>query len=125
MLARWLLHIAPADSVDVHLLLLKIPYLPLDVAKGFTAAGARISYMQLLAAVNSQVQGVEAWVQAQQQPGILTDIPNTVFAVCCGVDWVSAACFLRLAETSYVLTCCCCHAVDGSWLFAAQHVRCD
>jgi hypothetical protein len=58
-------------------------------------AGVRITYAQLLAASRSMVAGVEVWVQAQQQLGVQTDIPEWAVAVCC-VDVVSLFIFDRL-----------------------------
>jgi hypothetical protein len=80
---------APALAVDVIERLLHLPSVPLDTAKQLVAAGVRISYAQLLEAARTKVAGVEVWVQAQHDLGILTDIPDPALLVCCGDDWVS------------------------------------
>jgi hypothetical protein len=37
------------------------------------------------------VAGVEVWVQAQEQQGVVTDIPTTAVAICCGGELVSSS----------------------------------
>jgi hypothetical protein len=82
---------APDAAADVTDRLLNLPAVPLDMAKRLISAGLRITYVQLLAAANSMVAGVEVWVQAQQQLGVQTDIPAAAVAICCDGDWVSGA----------------------------------
>jgi hypothetical protein len=68
-----------------------LPAVQLKWALQLVAAGARISYAQLLAAAHSMVPGVKVWVQAQQQLELETDIPAAAVSVCCGsIAWVSA-----------------------------------
>jgi hypothetical protein len=62
--------------------LFSIPEVPLDKAKQLVAAGVRITYAQLLAAVDSAVAGLEVWVLAQQELGIETDIPAAAATIC-------------------------------------------
>jgi hypothetical protein len=56
----------------------------------------RISYAQLLDAVNSMVPGVEVWVQAQRELGIRTDIARAAVAICCSRHDCSVGCAGRL-----------------------------
>jgi hypothetical protein len=90
-LSAQLLQKAPTAAAEVTSRLLKQPTVRLDVARRLVAAGMRISYAQLLAAANSQVQGVEVWVQAQQQLRIQSDIPAAAVTICCSNHWVSVA----------------------------------
>jgi hypothetical protein len=86
----WLLRAVPAAATaGVSGRLANTPLVPLDLAKQLLAVGVRISYAQLLAAAHSMVAGVEVWVQAQQQLGVLSDIPATAEMICCSQDWVS------------------------------------
>jgi hypothetical protein len=89
-LGALLLRKAPHAAADVTKRLLKLPSVPLDVVKQLITAGVRVSYAQLLAAADSMVAGVEVWVQAQQQLGIQTDIPEDAAVVCCSNESVSA-----------------------------------
>jgi hypothetical protein len=75
-------------SADVLQRLLHLPHVPMQQAMPLVAAGVRISYQQLLAAARRMVTGVEVWVQAQQQLGIVSDLPAAAVAICCGQDWV-------------------------------------
>jgi hypothetical protein len=81
----WLLLTAPAVAAVTPTadLLLRIPSMPKRWVLQLVAAGVRITYSQLLAAARSMVAGVEVWVQAQQQLGVQTDIPEVAVAVCC------------------------------------------
>jgi hypothetical protein len=81
----WLLLTAPAVAAVTPIadLLLRIPSVSTGWALQLVAAGVRITYAQLLAAARSMVAGVEVWVQAQQQLGVQTDIPDGAVAVCC------------------------------------------
>jgi hypothetical protein len=86
----WLLHAVPtAATPSAFNQLLRTPLVPLGLAKQLVAAGMRISYAQLLTAARSRVPGVEAWVQAQQQLAMQSDIPAAAVAICCNEDWVS------------------------------------
>jgi hypothetical protein len=88
--AVWLLHAVPAAAtVSVSNRLVYTPLLPLELAKQLVEAGVCVSYAQLLAAAHSMVAGVEVWVDAQQQLGVQSDIPETAVLVCCGYCWVS------------------------------------
>jgi hypothetical protein len=82
----WLLHVTPqaATATTAAEQLLRLPGVPLGVAKQFVEAGMRISFAQLQAAANSMVSGVEVWMAAQQQLGVVTDIPTAVVEFCCG-----------------------------------------
>jgi hypothetical protein len=71
--------------------ILALPSVPLSIAKQLVLAGMRISHAQLLAAANNMVEGVEVWVQGQQQLSITSDISHVAVAICCGHDWVSGA----------------------------------
>jgi hypothetical protein len=76
-LAAVLLRARPATATAVAETMLRFPSVPLCTAKQWVdmvAAGMRVTYAQLLAAAHSMVAGVEVWVQAQQQQGIVTDI---------------------------------------------------
>jgi hypothetical protein len=88
----WMLQAAPAvaaaDSTAQQLI--DISYAPHEWVLQLTAAGVRITYAQLLAAAHSMVAGVEAWVQAQQQLGIETDIPAAAKQICCCSKSVSS-----------------------------------
>jgi hypothetical protein len=81
----WLLRITPEAAMTAtaaqHLLCL--PSVPLHLAKEFVKAGVRINFKQLQAAAHEMVAGVEVWVQAQQQLGVVTDIPMAAVALCC------------------------------------------
>jgi hypothetical protein len=80
----WLLKVAPtaAKAAGVLESLVQLPSVPLGWAVDLVSAGVRISYAQLLDAVNSMVKGVEVWVQAQQQLGVGTDIPLAAVTIC-------------------------------------------
>uniref|UniRef100_A0A383VW73 Uncharacterized protein n=1 Tax=Tetradesmus obliquus TaxID=3088 RepID=A0A383VW73_TETOB len=65
---------AAADGVAERAL--QIPAVPLHWAQQLLAAGMTVSYAQLLHAAHSMVAGVEVWVQAQQEPGLQSDIPQ-------------------------------------------------
>jgi hypothetical protein len=84
--AAWLLHVAPkaATAATTAEQLLRLPSVPLGVAKQFVKAGLRVSFAQLQAAANSMVSGVEVWMAAQQQLGVVTDVPTAVVEFCCG-----------------------------------------
>ncbi|KAF6235187.1 hypothetical protein COO60DRAFT_506079 [Scenedesmus sp. NREL 46B-D3] len=84
----WLLHTAPAIKTipGIAERLRQTPAVPLGCVLSLVAAGVRISLSQLLAAANSMVAGVEVWVQAQQQLGVQTDIPETAISICCDGD---------------------------------------
>jgi hypothetical protein len=88
-LAALLLRTTPATQAAVTKQLLELPAVPLDCATQLVAAGLRITFAQLLAAVDSMVAGVEVWVQAQHHLGIPSNIPPVAVAMCCGVYWVS------------------------------------
>jgi hypothetical protein len=81
-----LLQLMPNMAADEHIIhrLLHTPKVPQHAAAQLVAAGVRITYAQLLDAANSVVEGVEVWVQAQQQQDTTTDIPPAAVAVCCG-----------------------------------------
>jgi hypothetical protein len=88
----WLALVArttPKAAAVVAEKMLSMPSVPLSWAAQLVSAGMRISYAQLLSAVNRGVAGVEVWVQAQEQQGVVTDIPAPAVAICCGRDWVS------------------------------------
>jgi hypothetical protein len=85
--AAWLLRLVPsaataAAEITEHLL--QIPAMQEEWALPLVEAGARISYAQLLAAAEGLLSGVEEWVCAQQQLGVVTDIPAAAVAICCG-----------------------------------------
>jgi hypothetical protein len=83
--AAWLLRAAPqaATTATAAQQLVRLPRVPLHVAKQFVQAGLSISYAQMQAAANSMVAGVEMWMEAQHQLGITADVPTTVVALCC------------------------------------------
>jgi hypothetical protein len=86
----WLLrHLPAAAAASMTDQLLTVPYVPLLSAKAMVAAGVRINYARLLAAANSMVAGVEVWVQAQQQLGVPSDIPEPAVSICCYEPHVS------------------------------------
>jgi hypothetical protein len=89
-LATNLLRKAPALAVDVSERLIHLPSVLLATAKQLVKVGVRITCVQLLAAANSMVAGVEVWVQAQRELGIQTDIPALAVTICCDDDWVSS-----------------------------------
>jgi hypothetical protein len=95
--AVWVLQVAPSAVAAAAQQLVCRPAVPLDIAKKLVATGVRIAYSQLLAAAQSMVEGVEVWVQAQQQLGINTDVPAAAIAACNGatrqmyLTWVSQA----------------------------------
>jgi hypothetical protein len=76
----------PETAAGVTELLLKLPNVPLSIAKQLVSAGMCITYAQLLAAASSMIQGVEVWVQAQQLLPITHDIPDIAVANCCRRD---------------------------------------
>jgi hypothetical protein len=88
----WVLHVAPsatpvlsaASSLAAEQLL-RVPNLPLPLAKQLAREGIRVSFSQLKAAANKMVQGGEVWVhvqvQRQRQLGTRTDIPGIAFAL--------------------------------------------
>jgi hypothetical protein len=105
----WLLHLAPAaaSAAEVRDCLVRLPAVPLPWARQMVRAGVRMSYAQLLAAADSMVYDVNRWVQAQQQLGVETDIPEVAVAICCeglpdSAPWVS---FLLLRSPCSALYC--------------------
>uniref|UniRef100_A0A383VP62 Uncharacterized protein n=1 Tax=Tetradesmus obliquus TaxID=3088 RepID=A0A383VP62_TETOB len=62
---------------------LQIPAPPLQWAKQLLAAGVTVTYAQLIHAAHSMVAGVEVWVQAQQELGLQTDVPEAAVVICC------------------------------------------
>jgi hypothetical protein len=87
----WLLLAVPAVAAAASTadLLRHVPTVPIGWALQLVAAGVRITYAQLLAAARNMVAGVEVWVQAQQQLGVQTDIPEVAVALCCQCAEVS------------------------------------
>jgi hypothetical protein len=80
---QWVLEVAPAAAAGAAEHLVRMPAVPLNIAKILVAAGVRISYARLIAGANSLAAGVEVWVQAQQQLGVNSDIPSVAEAICC------------------------------------------
>ncbi|KAF6258854.1 hypothetical protein COO60DRAFT_1075045 [Scenedesmus sp. NREL 46B-D3] len=78
---------AATTAAAVTQQLMSLPSVALPWAVQLVAAGVHIAYAQLLAAANSMLAGVEVWVQAQQQLGVQTDIPEAAVAICCGDEW--------------------------------------
>jgi hypothetical protein len=97
----WLLRAAPgvAAAAPTADLLSHVPAVPVGWALQLVAAGVRIDYAQLLAAARSMVAGVEVWVQAQQQLGVQTDIPEWAAAICCECTKVRVLRLLRNIAT--------------------------
>lgn len=62
---------------------ISIPRIPWSTTKQLVAAGARVTYQQLLSAAHNGLQGIHNWVLAQQQLGVRTDVPAAAEAVCC------------------------------------------
>jgi hypothetical protein len=98
-LARLLLRANPITAADVTQRLFAEPAMPMWCVQQLVSAGARITHAQLLAAANSMVKGVEAWVQAQHRLEIKTDIPAAAVAICCGDDWVSTVGTCKVQHT--------------------------
>jgi hypothetical protein len=130
--AALLLHSAPA--ADVTRQLHELPAVPLDCAMQMVAAGLRISHAQLLAAADSMVEGVEVWVQAQEELHIQTDVPAAAVAFCCGCNEVSevsaAACPCEARTKRFICrsTCarsmlCCPHAFGTVATMNQHHVQ--
>jgi hypothetical protein len=90
----WLLRHSPTAAAGVLRYIaehpMSTPALRLWWVKELVAAGVTVSHSQLLEAANSMLAGVEAWVQAQQQLGVQTDIAPWAVAICCGDPWVSS-----------------------------------
>lgn len=60
-----------------------IPEVPLGICEMLVTAGVRISYKQLVSAARSLVQGVEAWVVAQEQLGVEPEeVPEAIAVLC-------------------------------------------
>uniref|UniRef100_A0A383WPQ3 Uncharacterized protein n=1 Tax=Tetradesmus obliquus TaxID=3088 RepID=A0A383WPQ3_TETOB len=85
----WLLSHTPtaAAAAGVAERALQVPAVPMQCAKQLLAAGMTVTYAQLVAAANSMVAGVEVWVQAQQELGLHTDIPQAAVTICCPGTW--------------------------------------
>jgi hypothetical protein len=114
----WLLHEVPAaatNSLTDQLTMLQD--VPLHSARALVAAGVRITYAQLVAAAHSMVAGVEVWVQAQQQLGEPSDIPEPAVSICCYDPWVS--CFKLVDRFCLVLTSCVSDTARHCWAAAA------
>lgn len=82
---RWLLAGLPptaAAAPATAAALINTPTVPLFAAAMLVQAGVRISYMQLVDAARERVQGVEVWVEAQQQLGVVKNIPPAATAIC-------------------------------------------
>jgi hypothetical protein len=107
-LAVQLLRQEPGTAAGVKEQLLKLPNVPRSLAKQLVSAGMRINYTQLLAAASSMVEGVEVWVQAQQQLSAKSDTPKVAVAICCGENWVSvdARCIWLKMACKMLLTQC-------------------
>jgi hypothetical protein len=97
----WLLHVAPSATPVLSAAsslaaehILRVPNVPLPIAKQLAREGVRITFSQLTAAANKMVQGVEVWVhvQAQRQRGTRTDIPDIAFALLSNSGAVRAQC---------------------------------
>jgi hypothetical protein len=93
----WLLLAVPAVAAAATTadLLSHVPTVPIAWALQLVETGVHITYAQLLAAARNMVAGVEVWVQAQQQLGVQTDIPEVAVAVCCECAEVSPRFALR------------------------------
>lgn len=71
-------------------LLFNIPQLPRSLVQPLLRQASAppnnvvMQCQQLMKAAYNRVAGVEAWVQAQCQLGILTDIPDIFVKICCG-----------------------------------------
>jgi hypothetical protein len=100
----WLLQQAPTKAPAIFPKLMNRPLIPLSHAKELVAAGMRVSYAQLLAAAKSMVEGVEVWVQAQQQGQVESDIPEVAVTICCSKGRVSAR-YLCFSDSSCLLQC--------------------
>jgi hypothetical protein len=79
---HWVLKAAPAAVAGAAERLVRMPAVPLDMAKVLVAAGVRITYAQVIAAARNMVAGVEVWVQAHQQLGVESDIPSLAQEIC-------------------------------------------
>jgi hypothetical protein len=81
--AAWLLRVDPSatTAATAAQLLLRIPDVPLPMAKQLVEAGVRMSFSQLIAAAEKMVPGVDVWVLAQRQQGAPTDIPGLAVAL--------------------------------------------
>jgi hypothetical protein len=79
----WLLRTLPtAAAAGIAERIIRLPAVPLHVARQLVAGGVRFNHEQLLAAARDMAPGVDVWVQAHQQLGMTTDIPAAWFSVC-------------------------------------------
>jgi hypothetical protein len=77
----WLLRAVPSATTAAIEHLLRVPSVPISVAKQLVSAGVRMRFSQLTLAAEKMVQGVEVWVVAQRQLGVMTDIPGLAVAL--------------------------------------------
>jgi hypothetical protein len=79
----WLLRtLLTAAATGIAERIIRLPAVPLHYAQQLVSASVRFNYQQLLAAARDMVPAVDVWVQAQQQLGIMTDIPAALYSVC-------------------------------------------
>jgi hypothetical protein len=123
----WLLRAAPAVAAAAPTadLLSNIPSVQIGWSLQLVAAGVRIRYAQLLAAARSMVAGVEVWVQAQQQLGIQTDIPELAVAVCSKYDEENPRFWLWLVGPTAVFLYVSGHGLECTLCMGLQlrHIR--